>query len=241
MECPAWNALLGQYAQYVIHSFQMKNNPLTITHQPAMSKVFVSIAASLDGFIAGPNGGPANPLGDGGMHIHRWMYPLQEFRKQLRIGEGGQTGADNDLLAAINHRTGACIMGKRMFEEGEANWPEEAPFHVPVMVLTHQRREPWQRKGGTTFFFVNDGIEGAMAQAKKAAGEKDIRISGGAEVIRQYLHAGLIDEFTLHLSPSFLGKGVRLFDSMKPDTSSFMLKSAVTSKEITHLTYDVQR
>ena len=101
-----------------------------------------------------------------------------------------------------------------MFEEGEANWPAEAPFHTPVFVLTHERRAPWERPGGTTFYFVSDGIESALEQARRAAGGKDVRISGGADVVRQYLNAGLVNELELALSPILLGEGLRLFDGI---------------------------
>src|SRR5512147_162590 len=123
------------------------------------------------------------------------MFPQRNFRGILGLGDDGETGDDNRIIGEILRRIGANIMGKRMFEEGEANWPEDAPFHTPVFVLTHERRSPWERPGGTTFHFVNHGIESALERARAAAGGKDIRISGGANVIRQYLDAGLIDEF----------------------------------------------
>jgi len=136
-----------------------------------MSKVFVDLGMSLDGFVAGPNAGPKNPLGDRGTSIHAWIYNQRVFMQHLKLGDGGgETGLDNRMLEATFGRIGANIMGKRMFEEGEANWPEEAPFHTPVFVLTKERRPPWERPGGTTFHFVNDGIESALAQARKAAG-----------------------------------------------------------------------
>lgn len=193
----------------------------------------------MDGFIAGRNGGPKNPLGDSGTEIHKWVYNQESFRKQPGLGEGGETGKDNDILDEVISRTGASIMGKRMFEEGEANWPEDAPFHTPVYVLTKQPREPWERKGGTTFYFVNDGIESALEKAKKAAGTKDIRISGGANVIQQYLNAGLVDEFTIHLAPIMPGKGVHLFDEIETGKFSLEVIEVVNSKLVTHLFYKV--
>jgi len=158
-----------------------------------MSKVFVDMGISLDGFIAGPNGGAKNPLGDGGLMIHEWMFNQKSFRKHLGM-EGGETNnPDNDIIEKIFNRIGANIMGKKMFIEGEANWAEKAPFNCPVYVLTHQKREPWERPGGTTFYFMNEDIHTILKKAKKAAGTKDVRISGGADVIQQYLNAGLID------------------------------------------------
>ena len=219
-----------------------------------MSKVFAEIGMSLDGFIAGPNGGPKNPLGDGGSRLHTWMFSTETFRRLLRVedasetaqrfvaaaGEAAAMSPDDNLLQATFDRIGANVMGKRMFEEGEANWPEEAPFHTPVFVLTHESREPWVRPGGTTFHFVNDGIESVLRRAQAAAGEKDVRISGGAETIRQYLNAGLIDEFALHLAPVFLGRGVRLFDGVDRDRLSIGIVETVSSPRVTHLRYEVK-
>ena len=128
-------------------------------------------------------------------------------------------------------------MGKRMFDLGERFWPEEAPFHTPVFVLTHQVRKPWVRPGGTTFYFVNDGIESAIARAREAAGSRDIRIAGGANVIQQYLNAGYIDEFTTHYSPVFFGEGVPLFSGMSRDIE-VRVKEAVPSEEVTHVRYE---
>ena len=202
-----------------------------------MSKIFFAVGISMDGFIAGLNGGPKNPLGDGGTEIHKWLYKQKAFLELLELGEGGETGKDNDILNEIIDRTGASIMGKRMFVEGEANWPENAPFHTPVYVLTHEVREPWERKGGTTFYFINDGIESALQKAKQAARQKDIRIAGGAEVIQQYLNAGLVDDFTINFSPIMLGKGVRLFDNIDKGKFSIDIAEAVNSPLVTHLRY----
>lgn len=205
-----------------------------------MSTVFAHIGMSLDGFIAGPNGGPKNPLGDRGPSIHDWMLKQRAFRRAHGLGEGGETGDDNRILERIIARIGANIMGKRMFEEGEANWPEEAPFHTPVFVLTNEVRRPWQRPGGTTFFFVNDGIESALAKAREAAGAKDVRISGGRDVLLQYLHAGLVDELEIALAPVFLGEGLRLFEGIDQRKVGVEIVEAVHSPAVTHLRYAVQ-
>ena len=204
-----------------------------------MNKVFFSVGISTDGFIAGDHGGPENPLGDRETEIHKWMFIQKNFREQLALGQGGETGRDNDMLTEIITRTGASILGKRMFEEGEANWPENAPFHTPVFVLSKHKRDPWKRPGGTTFYFVNNGIESALALAREAAGNKDVRISGGADVIRQFLNAGLIDEFTLHLSPIILGNGVRLFENIEKEKFSLEIIEAIYSTLVTHLKYKV--
>lgn len=206
-----------------------------------MGNVFVSLGMSLDGFIAGPNRGPASPGGDGWAEIHNWVFQQRIFRQQQKLGEGGETGPDNDFLEATIERIGANIMGKRMFDEGEHNWPEDAPFHTPVFVLTKEARSPWERKGGTTFHFVNDGIENALKRAREVAKGKDIRIAGGADVVLQYLNAGLADELDIALAPALLGAGLRLFDGIdKRRVSLDIVGEAVGSPLVTHLRYAVK-
>jgi dihydrofolate reductase len=122
-----------------------------------MSVVFFDVGMSLDGYIAGPSAAPGNPLGDGGVGMHTWAFHTATFRERLGIG-GGDTSHDDQLVKRVFDRAGAHVMGRRMFDEGEVGWPEEAPFRSPVFVLTHRAREPWKRKGGTTFYFVTDGI-----------------------------------------------------------------------------------
>jgi dihydrofolate reductase len=126
-----------------------------------------------------------------------------------------------------------------MFDGGELSWPEEAPFHTPVFVVTHTKRDPWERPGGTTFHFVNDGIESALDQARKVAGERDVRIAGGAETIQQYLDAGLIDEFSITLAPVLFGTGIRLFDRVDPTRVALDQTRSDASSRVTHLTYTV--
>jgi dihydrofolate reductase len=179
-----------------------------------MSKVFFSVSMSLDGFIA-PEGmdlehGADPTYKDWAKQwsaLQHWVFPQEFFRKNLKLGGGGETGQDNRILEETFNRTGVSIMGKRMFDGGERYWPEEAPFHTPVFVLTRQVRSPWERLGGTTFYFINDGIESALRQARAVAGSRDIRIAGGGNVILQYLNAGLVDEFSLALSRSSWGLG----------------------------------
>lgn len=202
-----------------------------------MSKVFVHMGISLDGYIAGPNRGPTNPLGDEGTSIHAWMFKQQAFRRSHGLAEGGETGTDNTIVEQIQNRIGANILGKRMFEEGEANWPEEAPFHTPVFVLTKEVRSPWQRKGGTTFYFVNDPIERVLDRAREAAGNKDVRIAGGRDVVLQYLHAGLVDELSLAIAPVFLGQGLRLFEGIDKHKVHVELVETIPSPDVTHVRY----
>jgi dihydrofolate reductase len=169
--------------------------------------------------------------------LQAWAFPLRWFRENLKLGEGGEEGIDNDVARATSERTGASIMGKRMFDLGEHTWPEEAPFHTPVFVLTHTERDPWERRGGTTFHFVNDGIVSALDQARQAAGDRDVRIAGGAETIQAYLDAGLVDEFSITLAPVLFGTGIRLFDRVDPDRLTLDQTRTHASSRVTHLTY----
>ncbi|WP_449352066.1 dihydrofolate reductase family protein [Streptomyces shaanxiensis] len=217
-------------------------------------KVFFSVTMSLDGFMA-PEDVPAevvfsaegrdDPRARRWMaqwsELQAWMFPLRWFRENLGLGDGGEEGPDNDLARATYERTGASVMGRRMFDAGELAWPEEAPFHTPVFVLTHTGRDPWERPGGTTFHFVTDGIESALLQAREAAGDRDVRIAGGAETIQQYLDSGLIDEFSITLAPVLLGTGIRLFDHADPDRLTLTQSRTDGSARVTHLTYTVRK
>src|SRR5256885_16013342 len=198
-------------------------------------KVFFSVSMSLDGFIAPESS--EELMGQRWMELQQWAFPLRFFRENLKLGEGGEEGRDNDIARETIERTGASVMGKRMFDAGEQMWPEEAPFHTPVFVVTHTRRDPWERPGGTTFHFVNDGIESALDQAREAAGDRDVRISGGAETIQEYLDTGLIDEFSITLAPVLFGTGIRLFDRVNPDRLALGQARADASSLVTHLTY----
>lgn len=203
-----------------------------------MSKTFIDVGMSLDGYIAGPNGRAGNPLGDGGLRIHEWMFQTASFLGHIGL-QGGETGPDNEIVKAVFARAGAYVLGKNMFNEGEVGWPEDAPFHASVFVLTHTPREPWVRKGGTTFYFVTDGFDSALQQAKAAAGDKDVRISGGADVIQQALKAGVVDEMTVHLAPILLGQGVRLFDTLTDEQVRLEQTSVIASSGVTHLSYKI--
>ena len=200
--------------------------------------VFFSVSMSLDGFIAPASLGDL--MGEQWMELQQWLFPQRFFREMLKLGDGGETGIDNQIVEHTFRRTGVSIMGKRMFELGERMWPEEAPFHTPVFVLTSQVREPWVRPGGTTFHFVNDGIESALRQARAVAGERDIRIAGGADVIQQYLRARLIDEFSLAISPVIFGGGQRLFAAIRRDVGLDLLET-IPSPRTTHVRYAVRK
>ena len=209
-----------------------------------MSKVFVSMGMSLDGYVEGSNASMGNMGGDGWMDLHAWLFQQRGFRQRLKLGEtgetGGETGPDNRFLEEIFDRTGVSIMGKRMFDLGERAWPEEAPFHTPVFVVTHEARAPWVRKGGTTFHFVHEGIEDALRRAREACGGKDVRIAGGAHLVLQYLNAGLVDELVLSVAPTFLGGGKRLFDGIDRSAVGLEIIEALCSPKVTHLRYAVK-
>jgi dihydrofolate reductase len=201
-----------------------------------MSKIFFDIGISLDGFIAGDNRGPRNPLGDHGSTIHNWMYQQKAFWRHLGMPGGKEETEDGKIIDDTFARTGSYIMGKRMFEEGEANWPEDL-FKTNVYVLTHEKREPWVQKGTTTFYFINDGIESALEKAKQSANGKDIRIQGGADTIKQYLNAGLIEEFTIHIAPVIIGSGIRLFDNIRRNVFNVEIDKLIHSPLASHIKY----
>ena len=212
-----------------------------------MTKVKFNISMSIDGFIAGPNQTLEQPLGEGGEQLHEWGVGLASFRE--RHGEaGGETGPDDDILRESFETTGAVLMGRRMFSGGagpwEADpnadgwWGEDPPFRVPVFVLTHHPRETVTKQRGTSFTFVTDGIEAALDQARAAAGDDDISVAGGASVIQQYLAAGVIDEFQIHIAPVLLGDGVRLFDQLDEPPGVELIR-VNHSPRATHLKYRV--
>ena len=205
-----------------------------------MTKVFVSMGMSLDGCIEGPNASVQNMGGDGWGDLHGWVMQQRVFRQRLKFGEGGDTGPDNQFLEQIFDRTGVSIMGKRMFDLGEVSWPEEAPFHTPVFVVTHAVRAPWVRPGGTTFHFANDGIADALRRAREVSGGKDIRISGGANLVVQYLNAGVVDELVLSVAPLFMA-GKRLFDGLDSSAVGLEIIDVVASPQVTHLRYAVKK
>src|SRR3954462_7703133 len=203
-------------------------------------KVFCSVSMSLDGFMA-----PEGRMGEERwtaqwMELQQWIFPQRFFQENLLLGKGGEEGRDNDIVRETFERTGASVMGKRMFDDGEAAWPEEAPFHTPVFVVTHEKRDPWERPGGTTFHFVNDGIESALDQAREAAGDRDVRIAGGSATIVEYVNAGLIDEFSIALSPVLFGSRIRLFEGVDASRVALEPVRADSSPKVAHLTYAVR-
>lgn len=190
-----------------------------------MSKVIAHISMSLDGYIAGPNEAVGNGLGDNGDRLHDWMFDAK-------------TDADAAIVTEMYASTGAVVIGKRMFDVGFEPWGDPPPFRMPVFIVTHDHRDTLPMKGGTTYSFVTSGIEAALAQARAAAGPKNVGIWGGASIIRAYLQAGLLDELHLHVIPLLLGGGIRLFETLG---SSIELKKlgSIDTPRATHLVLEV--
>lgn len=213
-----------------------------------MGRVVVNISASLDGFVAGPNPTLEEPLGKNGEKLHEWVVQTAAWRQQ-HGHEGGEANEESELVAEMVSSAGAYVMGRKMFSGGSGPWEsdprstgwwgEEPPFHTSVFVLTHHAREPEEMKGGTTFFFVNDGIEAAVEQARKAAGDRDVAVAGGATAVQQALSAGLVDELQVHVAPILLGGGTRLFGE-GVDPIELEVTRVLASPRATHVKFDVR-
>ena len=211
-----------------------------------MSRLRFRISMSLDGFVAGPDQSVENPLGVGGEGLHEWVLPLAAWRT-AHGKEGGEVNESSRVVEEEVANIGATIMGRNMFGGHPGGWDasnpwngwwgRNPPFHHPVFVLTHHAREPLALEGGTTFTFVTDGIESALEQARRAAGGKDVALSGGAKAAQQYLAAGLVDEMELHLVPVLLGGGERLFEGVGTDLHGLELVRAVAAPRVTHLKF----
>ena len=210
-----------------------------------MSKLRLRIALSLDGFVGGPQQSVENPLGIGGLRLHHWALALLVWRAAHGL-QGGEVNESSRVLEESTANIGATIMGRNMFgghpgpwrtdEPWNGWWGPNPPYHHPVLVLTNHAREPLALEGGTTFTFVTDGIESALDQARRAAEGKDVSLAGGANIARQYLDAGLVDEMLLHLVPTLLGSGERLFDGMS-DLHGLQLAETVAAPNVTHLKF----
>jgi dihydrofolate reductase len=201
--------------------------------------VKVDISMSLDGYVAGPDDGPEQPLGRGGEGLHEWVVATEGWRERHGY-EGGTRGVDSQMLEEAFAGVGAIVMGRRMFDLGEPYWGEDPPFRMPVFVVTHEPREAIVR-GKTTFAFVTGGPEGAVELARKAAGDGDVSIGGGADVIRQLLGAGLVDQVRLHVVPVLLGGGASLFEGLDPEQVRFEQERGIGSDGVTHLLLRVVR
>ena len=210
-----------------------------------MSRLKVqSFSISLDGFGAGPNQSLQNPMGEAAGGLHQWFRGTRTFQRMLGDASKGTNGPDEDFAARGFENVGAWILGRNMFgpvrgpwpdDEWKGWWGDEPPYHVPVFVLTHHARPPLEMKGGTTFYFVTDGIEAALARAKEAAGGKDVRLGGGVSTIRQYLQAGLVDEMHLAISPVLLGAGEALLAGIDLPALGFKVAGHVATEAATHV------
>ena len=213
-----------------------------------MSKVRVHISVSLDGYVAGPNQTQEEPLGAGGEGLHDWVIALKAWREQAGM-EGGEENVSDSVFDEATANVGAEIMGRGKFgpatrgpwgdDPWQGWWGDDPPFRKPVFVLTHHERDPLTLTD-TTFTFVTDGIESALDQARKAAGDQDVFIGGGARTINEYLAAGLVDEVELHVVPVLLGGGARLFEGVGPDVKLELVR-VVEAPGVTHLKYRVVR
>jgi dihydrofolate reductase len=193
-----------------------------------VGKVLMELSMSLDGYVAGPDISPEAPLGRGGERLHDWMFT-------------GKSAAESNRFETEHFSTiGALILGRRMADLGIGPWGEDPTFHAPCFVVTHRPADTIVKKGGTSYIFVTDGPEAALAQAKDAAGSQDVLINGGADVARQYLNAWLIDEIRLHLVPLVLGAGTALFEGVRTDLH-LASAEATSTPQVTHLTYTVER
>jgi dihydrofolate reductase len=200
-------------------------------------------AISLDGFGAGPNQSLQNPMGEGGGGLHQWFRGTRTFQRMMGDESKGADGPDEDFAARGFENVGAWILGRNMFspnrgewdDEWKGWWGDEPPYHVPVFVLTNYPREPLEMKGGTTFYFVTDGIRSAYEQAREAANGKDIRLGGGVATIREFLQAGLVDEMHLAVSPVLLGSGESLLAGLDLKAMGFRCTEHVPTQHATHV------
>jgi len=213
-----------------------------------MSKLRCHISISADGFVAGPNQSEAEPLGEGGEQLHDWVVSLAAWREP-HGKQGGEVNESTPIMEESLENVGAGVMGRNMFgppgggDWGDGDWMgwwgDEPPFHYDVFIVTHHPREPVEMEGGTTFSFVTDGIETALQRAKESAGGQDVMLSGGAEIINQYLAAGLLDELDLHVVPVLLGGGARLFEDLGDAEVALEQVRAVDAPGVTHVKYRV--
>ena len=212
-----------------------------------MSRLRCHISISADGFIAGPNQSEESPLGEGGERLHEWTVSLAAWR-EAHDKPGGEVNESTRIVEETLENVGAGVMGRNMFgpvgggdwdEEWKGWWGDDPPYHYDVFVLTHHPREPVAMEGGTTFHFVTDGIERGLERAKESAEGRDVMLWGGAQVIQQYLAAGLLDELELHVVPVLLGDGARLFDNLRGAGIGLEQVRAVEAPGVTHLKYTV--
>jgi dihydrofolate reductase len=209
-----------------------------------MSKLRVNcFSISLDDYGAGPDQDEKNPLGIGGTQVHGWMFPTRTFQKTL-FGKDGETGVDDEFVARGFENVGAWILGRNMFGPIRGAWPDDAwkgwwgktpPYHCDVFVLTHHARASFEMDGGTRFHFVTGGIHEALERARKAAGEKDVRLGGGVSTLKQYLNAKLVDDVHYAVSPVLLGRGENLFTGLDLPALGYRFVERVATPKATHI------
>jgi dihydrofolate reductase len=214
-----------------------------------MPKVKVGgFSVSLDGFGAGPDQSLEHPLGVRGQEVFQWFFPTRHFR-QMQGAEGGETGPDDNFGRRSMEGFGAFILGRNMFGPSRGEWPDDQgpgdqwkgwwgdnpPYHAPTFILTHYPRPPIEMLGGTTFYFVSDGIEAALQKAREAAGAKDIKIGGGVSTVKQYVRAGHVDEIHLALAPIVLGQGEALFSGLDLRALGYRTIEHVPTERATHI------
>jgi dihydrofolate reductase len=197
--------------------------------------VYFDISISLDGYVAGPNDGPENGLGDGGEALHEWIFGLKSWREP-HGREGGAEGPEDELIKR-SFAAGAIIIGRRMYQNA-GGWGDEPPFKVPVFVLTGNPREKRECDNGTSFTFLSDPAE-ALHRARDEAGERDVAIGGGARAIRTFIEMGVVGRFGIHVAPLLLGGGVSLFDGLDPDSLGFRPTAVLQGAEVVHIDYEV--
>ena len=212
-----------------------------------MARLRFRISMSLDGYVAGLDQSIDNPLGVGGMRLHEWIFGLRAFRREHGL-EGGDDDDSTPVVESWSTNIGATIMGRNMFGGHPGAWKVgvpwtgwwglNPPFHHPVFVLTHHAREPLAMEGGTTFTFVTDGIQSALDQARRAAGDRDIMLGGGAQTARAFLAAGHVDEMEISLVPVLLGSGERLFDRFGDDMHGLQQVRVVAAPGVTHIRFE---
>ena len=192
-----------------------------------MGKVVSEISMSLDGFVTDPQAGVGTSLeGEDPGRLHDWRFDAK-------------TEADAAIVDEMYASTGAVVIGRRMFDVGFEPWGDPPPFGMPVFVVTHEERERLPMQGGTTYTFVREGTEAALDLARAAAGDRNVGIWGGANIIRQYLKAGLLDEMQIHLIPVLLGGGIRLFEGLDPEGIELRKASSIETPSATHLRFEV--
>jgi dihydrofolate reductase len=212
-----------------------------------MTTTYAQLSVSLDGYLAGPDPSLEEPLGQGGMQLHDWVFRLRAWREPHGM-EGGEDGPESPWIEEVTERTGAYVMGRRMFSGGSGPWADdpmangwwgnEPPFHAPVFVVTHHEREPLVLDGGTTFFFVTGGVDAALQLAREAARGRDVQIAGGASVVQQACALGRLDELTVHTAPVELGAGTTLFVDDAPRLEEI---ERLETPQALHVRYRVMR